>query len=592
MVRSAAWTAGVAAVGSSGLACRPGWGPPPGRPDGTTLASAVLRPDGPGYVRLVEGPGWPTLRRDDLVPAAAGVGRGRPPGTSSGGRPEVRALASVVHLTDIHVIDAQSTGRVEFADPLGSFFAGAFRPQETLTAQVATSMVRRVNSLRRGPITGRRFDCAVSTGDNIDNQQGNELDWFLRVLDGGWLRPDSGDTGRYEGVQDAVVVDDRHWHPEPGITDRYKRDFGFPSHPGLLEAAIRPLRSPGLRTPWYSTYGNHDGLLQGTVPQAAAFDAILSGDRKIVGSGEFGDFTLLAWLLTDPQRVLDELTAGNLPYRTVTPDAGRRPVAPRAWVEAHLASPASPGPAGHGYTPDHLETPSLHYDFRIAPGVRGISLDTGGYNSGSIGEGQLRWLEGRLAAASSRWFDAAGHEVRTGNTDELVIVFSHFGPSDMDSPMVDPAHPDERRVLGPEVVDTLLRYPNVVAWVNGHSHRNTVRPVPDPSGRGGGFWDVNTASHVDHPQHARIVELVDNLDGTLSIFCTMIDHVAPARVDPGARDPLALASISRELAANDPQTNRAGHLGTPLDLNVELRIAAPFAPSAVGVDGRAPATTG
>ncbi len=560
IVRSTAWTAGIAAAGSSAWACTPRWGAPPGRAEGTTLASAIRRSAGPGYVRLVEGEGWPTLVRDDLAPAAALSGRGSPAGAASGGLPDRRALASVVHLTDLHVIDAQSTGRVEFIDPLGSPFTGAFRPQEILTAHVATSMVGRVNSIRRGPVTGRRFDCAVSTGDNVDNGQTNELDWFVAVLDGGRLRPDSGDVGHYEGVQDGAVADDRHWHPDPEIPDRYKRDFGFPSFPGLLDAAVTPLRSPGLRVPWYSTYGNHDGLLQGTVPMAAAFDTILAGDRKIVGSGALGDLALLAYMLFDPPKVLAELVAGNLPYRTVTPDPRRRSLTTRAWVEAHLASPAYPGPRGHGYTPDHLDAPGLYYDFTIAPGVRGISLDTGGYNSGSIGEDQLRWLEGRLASVSSLFYDRAGNAVRT--------------------------------VLGPELVDTLLRFPNVVAWVNGHHHRNEVRPVPDPSGRGGGFWDVNTASHVDHPQHARIVELVDNLDGTLSIFCTMVDHAAPAQVDPAARDPLSLASISRELAANDPQINRAGHLGRPLDLNVELRIAAPFAPSAVGIDGLASAAAG
>ncbi len=594
--RGAAVGAGVALLGAAG--CGPGFRPggtrgaPPGRPHGTTLVSAVQRPDGPGYVRVVEGPGWPTVVRDDLAPVAAGAGRGAPRRTRSGAGPSRRALASVVHLTDIHLIDAQSAGRVEFLDPFGDPLTAAFRPQEVLTTHVAVAMVRRIRALRRGPITGRRFDCAVSTGDNVDNQQRNELDWFLTILDGGRFRPDSGDRGRYEGVQDGVLADDRYWHPDPAFPDRYKRDLAFPSYPGLLDAAIAPLRSPGLRIPWYSTYGNHDGLLQGNVPATAAFDEILVGGRKIVDPGPMGPAALLALFFGDPQKVLDELRAGNLPYRTVTPDARRRSVPPREWVQAHLDSPPFPGPRGHGYTPDHLEAPALYYDFRIAPGVRGVSLDTGGYNSGSIGEDQLRWLESRLRAVHSRYYDAAGHAVRTGHDDELVIVFSHYNRGTMNTPMVDPARPHERRVLGPELVDTLLRYPNVVAWVNGHHHQNAVHPVPDPSGRGGGFWDVNTASHVDHPQHARIVELVDNLDGTLSIFCTMIDHVAPARVDPGARDPLALASISRELAANDPQTNRAGHLGTPLDLNVELRIAAPFAPSAVGVDGRAPATTG
>jgi hypothetical protein len=66
------------------------------------------------------------------------------------------------------------------------------------------------------------------------------------------------------------------------------------------------------------------------------------------------------------------------------------------------------------------------------------------------------------------------------------------------------------------------RFPNVVAWVNGHTHVNRVNPVPDPTGYTGGFWEITTAAHVDYPEHARIIELVDNRDGTLSIFGTVI----------------------------------------------------------------------
>ena len=36
-------------------------------PEGTTLATSVVRGDGPGYVPLREGPGWPTVVRTDLA---------------------------------------------------------------------------------------------------------------------------------------------------------------------------------------------------------------------------------------------------------------------------------------------------------------------------------------------------------------------------------------------------------------------------------------------------------------------------------------------------------------------------------------------
>jgi hypothetical protein len=126
--------------------------------------------------------------------------------------------------------------------------------------------------------------------------------------------------------------------------------------------------------------------------------------------------------------------------------------------------------------------------------------------------------------------------------------------------------------LGPKVVDYLKTKPQVVAWVNGHTHRNQIWAHPAPAG---GFWEINTASHIDFPQQARIIEIADNADGTLSIFTTILDHAAPAEVPGELGPPLSLASLSRELAANDWQLSDDGLEGTPGDLNTELVINAP-----------------
>ena len=90
----------------------------------------------------------------------------------------------------------------------------------------------------------------------------------------------------------------------------------------------------------------------------------------------------------------------------------------------------------------------------------------------------------------------------------------------------------------------------MIAWVNGHTHRNEVIAH---SAAAGGFWEINTASHIDFPQQARIIEIADNLDDTLSIFTTILDHLASAEFDGGLDSIDSLASLSRELSANDPQ---------------------------------------
>jgi hypothetical protein len=71
------------------------------------------------------------------------------------------------------------------------------------------------------------------------------------------------------------------------------------------------------------------------------------------------------------------------------------------------------------------------------------------------------------------------------------------------------------------------------------------------------------------------VELAIRADGRISIFCTMLDHQAPP--DPrSAKGVLRLASIHRELAANDPQKGfESIGAGSREDRNVELTHPGP-----------------
>ncbi|HEX7131933.1 MAG TPA: TIGR03767 family metallophosphoesterase [Iamia sp.] len=530
------------------------------RPEGTTLARTILRPDGEGYRRLVEGPGQAIVVRQDL---------GAPqPGREDRRRP----LAAFVQLSDLHLVDVQSPGRVELLDPFGPPYAGAWRPQEALSTQVASAMVAHLNGLGRGPVTGRPFDALVCTGDNIDNGQVNELEWFVRVLDGGRLTPDSGDLGRYEGVQDDAD-DRRFWHPDEGATDDWT-DAGFPAFDGLLADALAPFEAERLATPWWPTYGNHDGLLQGNAAPHPSFDAILVGDRKIVDLPPGRDPNgFVARLLSDPRAVESRLRSRDYITREVTADEDRRSITRTDWIDSMLGSTG-----GRGYVADDRDATKTWYRFPLADGVVGISLDTcahGGSASGCITEGQLRWLDAELAAVHSTHLGPDGSVVRTGADDQLVVVFSHHTAGTMDADAVDPAFPSERRVKGAELVATLLRYPNVVAWVNGHTHTHEVHVHPHPQGLTPGFWEVTTASHIDFPEQSRVLELVDNADGTHSLFGVVVDHDGPLHADPGDRSLAGLVAISRELAANDDQ----GHsrpFTDPAAFNVELVRPAPF----------------
>jgi hypothetical protein len=88
--------------------------------------------------------------------------------------------------------------------------------------------------------------------------------------------------------------------------------------------------------------------------------------------------------------------------------------------------------------------------------------------------------------------------------------------------------------------------------------------------------ELNTAAHIDWPQQSRIVEVVDNRDGTLSIFGTIVDHAGYVSPPSALAGPIALAALSRELSANDWQDRTDVRRGELSDRNVQLVVPAPF----------------
>jgi hypothetical protein len=133
--------------------------------------------------------------------------------------------------------------------------------------------------------------------------------------------------------------------------------------------------------------------------------------------------------------------------------------------------------------------------------------------------------------------------------------------------------PGESRHGGGELLHVLHRFPNVVAWVNGHTHRNeiTAHRHHDPRRS---FWEINTASHIDAPQQARVIEVGANDDGTISLFTTMIDAASPAAASYDDLSLTNLASLYRELGYND--LGYRERRGAPSDRNTELLLVDPL----------------
>ncbi len=527
---------------------------PPLRVEGTTLESTIVPVPTARYRQLTTGPPQPIALRTELAPARAGRASHR------------TGLAAVVQLTDLHVTDVQNPLRFEYLDRR---CRTGHRPQELLGTHGAAALVRRVNSLRGGPFTGRPIDAVMTTGDNTDNQCGLELEWLLTILAGGIVHPSSGDPDAFEGVAGCGL--EEYWQPESTMSDRYKAR-GFPVVPGLLAAATAPFASPGLDVPWLLTMGNHDGAALGTLGHESATAAWCAGDRKVFSDTSEEGLVLAARLRARTPGEHPDLGAGGVgrlmeaiaargQARAVSADPRRAPFTGQEYVAA-LRSPrfTGAGPVGHGYAGDD-DGSHLYYTHWLSQDVLAVSLDTtnqAGGADGSIGSAQLHWLEQQLTACQGAY----------------VVVFSHHPSDAMTNLVPDPRDLLEERHSGDELVAALHRHPHVLAWVNGHCHRNRITPRRHAEPRRS-FWEINTASHIDAPQQARVVEVASNGDGTLSLFTTMIDADSPARALHTDLAPVGLASLYRELAFNDPSF--LDRRGSQADGNTELLLVDPLA---------------
>ncbi len=444
------------------------------RPAASTLERTLADPDGDGA--LQSAPGEALRDRTELAPASR-------PG---------RVLATFGQLTDLHVRDEESPARTPFLDRYGEPFDPAFRPQEALSTQVVAAAVRALNR--------QRPEAVFVTGDITDNDQRDELDWALRLLDGGRVDPDSGGPG-YRGVQSA---DD----PDPFY---YRPDVDPPRHPGMLAAAQRAFRSPGLSAPWFAVAGNHDVLLQGEKRPDARTDRIATGDRLITSLDPRAKLPSQATTAQAVDALLGAARGGR--SLRVPADPARRSVTSAELVRALARGRATRTPERLDYTAD------------VGAGVRAVVLDIANRAGGQAPvtePAQLAWLGDQLTLAR----------------DRPVVIVSH-------------------QSLPEAILRLLDADPHVVAAVHGDSHRNRLTPRDH-------YWIVSTSSLADSPMQGRMLRLRQDAAGGYALETWMVDQ-----------DGRGLAGVARELAFLDAQGGRPrGFIGTRADRNARLFVPA------------------
>jgi metallophosphoesterase (TIGR03767 family) len=464
--------------------------------------------------------------------------------TDLGGTPATSAgqpLLSLVQVSDAHVIDTVSPARCEWIELLANEelwkpLLHMHRPYEALTHWALAAHIDRLRDNPYGPHTHRPYDLLLSTGDNIDNAQANELDTFLTILAGGTTR-----LSAYGGVHDPSKELGSgpwpFWSPDRAIDCTWKPQ-GYPVIDNFLERVSAPLQSDGLGFAWASLPGNHDVMRQGTALPNAAIERIAVGSNKILRCPPgFAPQDPLSLFVSHPEL----FSAGAT--RQIAPDPKRSAVDLRAWLQAHVDKGAA------GYSADHVQRACADTVIDTEH-VRLILLDTnhpGGDYQGSVGAAQLAWLDARLAEA-----DAI--------PGRLAVLASHHGSASLINTRGD----DPERLLADALVQVAHRHSSVVAWLVGHRHlHRVVAHTPLQSGQGGhsGFWEITTASVIDWPSQLRAIEIVRHTDGTVEIACNLLDHHA-------APDSLAALhlGLSRRFAGAG-----AGHMqGEPGDGNVRL----------------------
>lgn len=396
-------------------------------------------------------------------------------------------------MTDIHLTDVQSPAQTLFFG-LGQVETNnaAYSPVVPYTTQVLDAAVQTVNALHRK----QAIDFGLMLGDAVNNAQHNELRWFIDILDGMIISPDSN-----------------------------------PQSAALTEF-MRPFKAAGLDRgiPWYQVLGNHDHFWSGVntptdkIKQALTGDTVLNLGNVLAGAAldSTGYYMGVVDANSRYGKVVQSGSDTEYPAPPRVPANAKRKFGPRDAFVAEFFTTAS-APKGHGFYPS-VSDPELAACYSFEPKgselpLKVIVLDdteaetiTGPQGaSGYINQKRFDWLKGELQEGQLN--------------GKLMIIAAHV-PIGVDSTLWDPAAtPTEA-----ELITELNKYSNLILWVAGHRHLNTVTalPSPDPDHPELGFWEVETSSLRDFPQQFRLFDIVRNSDNTISIFAANVDPAVRA----------------------------------------------------------------
>ena len=472
-----------------------------------------------GFWQFGEGQGYE--KRLDLMPA----------GYANTSMTNTARLLHFFTITDIHITDEES--------PASAFFFG-YSPTILFTTQVLDAAIQTINALHQQ----QPFDFGISLGDACDNEQYNELRWYIDVFDGKTIKPDSG------------VKDDPVSGPLNDYQDTYK--------------------AAGLNTtiPWYQALGNHDHNWAGVNPPDDYIKQHYTGEYilnigNLFSPNPLGIKSRGFYMGSVDGRTVngDIYGAGNAtkfktPPKVLAADSNRRALSTGEWMGEFFNTSSSP--KGHGFNQSGVQVGFASYSFEPKSDIplkvivldntqKDSDADVDGYGHGTLDNERYAWLVSELnkGQAEGKLMIIAAH-IPIGVESSGFTLSEYMGWSSV------------AQVSEKELIAKLHTYPNLLLWIAGHRHLNTVTALksPDISHPELGFWEVETRSLRDFPQQFRTFKIVRNSDNTVSIFAT--------DVDPSVREGTP-AALSRSYAVATMQIFNSSAVPLPSgSINAEL----------------------
>lgn len=458
-----------------------------------------------GYGSWQYGPGLSSIVRYDIMPREYAAATD---GIDSKNKEKSVQLLNFFAFTDIHITDKESPAQAIFAG-FKSGNSSAYSPIMLYTTHVLDAAVQTINALHKQ----QPFDFGISLGDTCNATQYNELRWYIDVLDGKKITPSSGSHVGADSID-------------------YQKAYKASG----LDKTI----------PWYQVLGNHDHFWMGFLPANEYIRNTLIGDTILnlgnplkdpLGADSRGFYTGAIDGHTPYGDIIGAGPVGDFPVapKIFAADKNRRSLTRFGWIAEFFKTTSKP--IGHGFSQSAMQSGFACYAFepKVDVPLKVIALDDTQRDDDPINPNSLGYGHGSLDPLRYNWLI---EQLDAGQAnDQLMIIAAHIPIGDA---YVGTQHGWERE-LHTKLIAKLHTYPNLILWIAGHRHENTVTPFisPDNAHPEYGFWQVETASLRDFPQQFRTFKIVLNYDNTISIITI--------NVDPAVQDG-SLAATSRSYA--------------------------------------------